>query len=77
MDCTYRKALIRLVQKIGMCVIYNPPLYCKNSGTDWRHGVDIRLYLALRIQQGETDAKQQSTIIGQRLEVAVLAVWAL
>jgi hypothetical protein len=59
-----------------MYVIYNLPLFCKNSGTDWRHGVDIRPYLALQMQQRETDAQQQSTIIGKQLEVVVWAVWA-
>jgi hypothetical protein len=60
-----------------MYMIYNLPLNCKNSGTDWRHGVDILPYLAFQMQQRKTDAKQQSTIIGQRLEVVVWVVWAL
>ena len=39
MDCTYRKVLIRLVEKIGMYVITIYLSIAKNSSTDWRHGV--------------------------------------
>ena len=46
----------------------------KNSGTDWRHGVDIRPYLALQLQQGENEIPQQSTALVQRLEVVVWVV---
>ena len=46
-ECIDRKALNCLFLRIGMCVIYNSPLYCKNSGTDsgtgWNQEVLPRL----------------------------------